>query len=500
MSKILKNTVYLYVRMIIVLAVSLYTSRIILNSLGIVDYGIYNLVSGIVVSFSFITTTLSNTSMRYYSIELGLCNKDALTRLFNINFHLYFILSIIFIFAVELVGIYMVNNILDIPVDRLTTAKVLLQFSILTCVLQIMQTPFVSAMIATEKMSIYGYIGIVEAAGKLFISFLLLYTSSDRLIFYGGSLFVMSLIIFFIYYVYSIRNIDFCEFRGVKDITLLKNIVSFSGWSLLESLADIFSIQGINILLNVFIGIVVNAAAGVANQVTSLVWSFVSNFQTAFKPQITKFYSQGDKDGYTRLMFQSSKLSFFLYFVLVLPLFINLPILFELWLVEVPPFAIGISRIVLVNLILGTLAVPIHVLVQAKGQVKEYQIRVTSIMLLTLPFSYIVLKYGLSPYWVFAGRGCVSLLAHVSRVLFLKKEIGVSSSLYIGKVIFPMLLSAIIAIIPTYIIYIVTDGYTQLFTSSLASLLFSTTIFYLLGLDEIERNYVKSIIKKFVRI
>lgn len=498
MSKILKNTTFLYFRMIVVLVVSLYTSRVILDSLGIVDYGIYNLVSGIVVSFSFITTTMSNTSMRYYSIELGRRNKDALTRLFNINFQLYTLLSVVFIIIVEVVGIYMLNNVLDIPINRLNTAKILLQFSIFICVLQIIQTPFVSAMIATEKMSIYGYIGIVEAIGKLFISFLLLYAVSDRLILYGGSLLVMHLIIFLIYYVYSCKKIDFCEFRRVKDIPLLKNIVNFSGWSLLESLADIFSIQGINVLLNVFIGIVVNAAAGVANQVSSLVWSFISNFQTAFKPQITKYYAQGDKASYTRLMLQSSKLSFFLYFILALPLFINLPKLFELWLVEVPTYSIGIARIVLINLILGTLAVPIHVLVQAKGQVKKYQIHVTSIMLLNFPLAYIVLRYGFSPYWVFAVRGFVSLLAHISRILFLRKEIGVSSSMYLRKVISPMLLSAIVTLIPTCVIYMMTDGYAQLILSSLSSILFSSGIFFLLGLEDYEKVYVKSIIKNFI--
>ena len=476
--------------MIVVLAVSLYTSRVILDGLGVEDYGIYNVVAGLVVSFSFITTTLSATSMRYYSLEIGRDNTEGLIRLFNTNIQIFCIVSVAFLLFAETVGLYLMYHILNIPDERFSAAIVLFQLSVISCILQILQTPFSAAIIASERMSFFGYIGIIEALLKLTISVIICNTVFDRLIYYGILLMAMYLIILIIYIIYAKKKIAFCCFKKVRDSKLFKGIFSFSGWSLFESIADILSIQGISVLLNVFYGVIVNAAAGVAAQVTSVVWGFISNFQTAFKPQMIKYYSQGDKDNYERLLFQTSKFSYFLYFIVAAPVFINLPLLFELWLKHVPDYSLDISRVVLINLFVGTLAAPIWVLIQAQGSVQKYQYSVTSIVLLNLPFAFLALELGFSPVFVYITRGIVAGLCHLSRIIFMKKQLNIGIRLYVSKVIVPLSICTMLAAIPPLITYSVTTGFTQLFLSTIVSLLTDILVFYFIGLTKGERQVV----------
>ena len=435
--------------------------------------------------------------MRYYSLEIGKQNFKELVKLFNLNIQIYVLVSGLFLIIAETIGLYLMYNVLQIPQERFNAALILFHLSVLSCVTQILLTPYSAAIIAKEQMSFYGYIGIVEALSKLIIAIIICNTSFDKLIIYGGLLLLMYILLLIIYACYSKKNISFCRYKFVKDKEKLKGILSFSGWSLFESVTDILSIQGISLLLNVFIGVVINAAAGIASQVVSVVWGFICNFQTAFKPQIIKYYSVGDRDNYVRLLYQTSKLSFFLYYVIALPLVCNLPVLLSIWLQEVPDYSVNISRVVIINLIFGTLSAPIWILIQAQGNIRKYQLYVTSVMLLNFPFAFILLLLGFNPVVIFISKGFVAFLTYISRLAFLKKQFDISIKEYLLKVVKPLLFCSMLAALPTLLVYYLTSDYTQLLISTFVSLIFNILLFYFVGLDSGEKAVIKLYARRF---
>ncbi len=322
-KQIAKNTSLLYFRMLITMIVTLYTSRIVLNTLGIEDFGIYNIIGGVIILFTFLNVAMSNTTQRFLSFELGRNDMEQLKKTFSMSMTAHISIALIVFLLSETVGLWFINTQLNIPAERMNAANWVYQFSILTFVFQIIRVPYNASIIAYERMSFYAYISIIEVILKLAVVFLLQKGGFDKLIFYSILLFIVSIIILYAYKVYCNKKFKISRYYFFWDGSLYKNIMSFSGWSLMGSVASISANQGINILLNIFFGVAVNAAMGIANQVNGALNSFVVNFQTAFKPQIVKSYAEGDKKYLTQLILQTSKFSFFLFFIVSIPILLN---------------------------------------------------------------------------------------------------------------------------------------------------------------------------------
>ena len=314
---IAKNTLMLYFRMILTMLVSLYTSRIVLNTLGVEDYGIYNIVGGVVILFSFFNNAMSNATQRFLSFELGQNNSVQLKRTFSMIINVHIGIAFLIFLLAETVGLWFLNTHINIPTERMKAANWVYQFSIFTFLINIIRVPYHATIVAYEKMSFYAYLSIIEVLLKLGVVFLIQISPLDKLIFYGFLIFVVSVLILLVYKIYCNKNFDAANYNFFWDTKLFKTLISFSGWSLFGSAANVSSKQGTDILLNIFYGVMVNAAMGIANQVNNAVNGFVQNFQTAFKPQIVKSYAANETDYLIRLIFQTSKFSFFYFIVLL---------------------------------------------------------------------------------------------------------------------------------------------------------------------------------------
>ena len=340
-NKIVKNTVILYVRMFFTMLVSLYTTRVVLTTLGIEDYGIYNIIGGIIIMFSFINNAMTIATQRFLAYELGLQDFEKLKKTFSMSMTAHISIALLIIILSETVGLWFVNNQLNIPGNRMYAANWVYQFTILTFTLNVLQVPYNASVIAHEKMTFYAYLSVIEVSLKLIIVFLLQYGGFDILIFYSILVSCVSIIILLTYKTYCTKKFESCNYHFFWDSEMYKKLLSFLSWSLLGNVSLISAYQGVNIMLNIFIGVTINAAMGIANQVTAALNGFVGNFQTAFKPQIIKSFASGDHEYLMKLIFSTSKISFFLLFILAAPIIFNMDIILDLWLKNVPEYAKG---------------------------------------------------------------------------------------------------------------------------------------------------------------
>lgn len=420
-STIARNTVFLYIRMLILMVVSLYTSRVVLDTLGIEDFGIYNVVGGIVVLFTFINNSMVTSTQRYLTYEIGRDNKERTQQIFSISLNLHIIIATIILILSETIGLWFLNSIIQYPPERTVAIHVLYQFSVLTTFVKIIRTPFSAVIISFEKMSFYAYLSVFEALLQLGVVFVLSVIPYDRLIMYGVLLFIVAIIIDLCYYVYCIKNFDICSYVSCKDVSLYKQLLSFSGWSLLGSMANIGANQGLSLMLNVFWGVTVNAAYAIATQVNGAVSSFVSSFQTAFNPQIVKAYAVNDMKYFLKLIMTTSKYSYLLLFVLVLPIYICCPEVLSLWLDEVPAYSVELCRLMLIFSLLDAIQGPLWFSVQATGKIKVYQILMSILILSSLPIAYMCLKHGCSPESVLVVRCLINFITLFVRIWYLKR-------------------------------------------------------------------------------
>ena len=391
-KRIAKNTLLLYARMLLLLAVSLYTSRIVLATLGIEDYGLYNVVGGIVVMFTFISKAMGNSTSRYITFALGKGDKAELKNVVGVSFFIHWILAGVILVLAETVGLWFLYNKMVIPEARMTAAFWVYQFSVVSCMVSIISVPFNSMIIAHEKMGAFAFISILDAVLKLLIVYLIQISSFDKLIFYAALLLGVMILDRLIYQVYCHRHFE--EARNIKyqKSGLVKQMTSFAVWSLVGNLSYVCYTQGLNILLNMFFGPAVNAARGVAVQVESVINGFVTNFQTAVNPQITKSYAADEKGRVRDLLFLSSKFSFYLLLILCLPVFLEAPAILGLWLVEVPDHTVNFIRLLILIMMAQSLHNPVSMIKSATGQIKAYQLIIGGILLLIIPISYVALN------------------------------------------------------------------------------------------------------------
>ena len=446
-KRIAKNTLMLYVRMLFSMIVSLFTSRVVLQTLGVEDYGIFNVVGGVITMFTFINAAMVSSTQRYLNFELAKGNSQRLRSVFNTSLQIHGLIAIAIIVLGETLGLWFVLNKLVIPESRMTAALWVYQCSILACSVNIMSAPYNADIIAHEKMSAFAYISILEVSLKLLIVYLLVVSPIDKLIAYAILTLSVQLLIRFIYSHYCHKHFEesYIEFNVNK--VLFKEMSGFAGWSFFGNLAAILYTQGLNMMLNIFFGPVVNAARGIAVQVQSAVQQFVSGFQTALNPQITKNYAVGNLEQMHNLMFRSARFSFLLLFFLSLPVLLETDFLLTVWLKNVPDNAVIFTQIMICISLIYTTSNPCVIANQATGKVKVYQMVVGGILLTILPISYILLKLGAPAYSVFIVHFCVETVAQFSRMFMLRKLINLPLWQYMKNIYIPIICTVAVAVI-----------------------------------------------------
>lgn len=422
------------------MGVSLFTSRIILNTLGVEDFGTYNLVGGIVVMFSFINTAMLGATQRFLNFEMAKNSDEAVNKVFCVSMNAHILIILVIIFLSETLGLWFLNYKLNIPGDRMFASNIVYQFSLLAFCFNILKVPYNASVIAYEKMSFYAWISIVEVILKAIIVYLLLLFDYDKLILYSILVFAVSILIFLAYRYFCRRLFTSCKYRFVNDKTLFKELVSFSSWSMFGNLALIGSNQGVYMILNIFLGVAINAAMAIAAQVNMAVFSFVSNFQMAFNPQIIKTFASNDIKAHEKLVFQASKFSYYLLLILVIPILFNTAYILQLWLKIVPEYAVEFTQLMLVFSLIDALAGPFWVSMYATGKIKKYQIGVSLILFLNLPIAYLLLNQGYSPVYVIIAKIILNFILFMFRLILIQRHIKFSLIEIIKKVYLQVIL------------------------------------------------------------
>lgn len=496
-KRIAKNTLVLYVRMLFMMAVSLYTSRVVLAALGVDDFGIYNVVGGVVAMFSMISGSLSSAISRFLTFELGKGDKDKLATVFSSSVTIQIAIFAIILVCAETIGVWFLNNKMVIPESRMVAANWVFQFSVILFGVNLISVPYNAAITAHERMTAFAYISIVDALGKLGIAYAVSVSPIDRLIMYGALLLILGCIMRLIYGVYCNRHFEECHYRYVWDKELLKQMFSFAGWNFIGSSSALMRDAGVNIVLNLFCGPAVNAARGVAQQINHAVHNFSSNFMTAINPQITKSYANGDHEYMMKLIFRSSRYSFLLLMLLSLPIILNTEFILNLWLKEVPEHAVLFCQLILIFGMTESLSSPLITAMLATGKIRNYQIIVGGLQMMNLPISYLFLYLGFFPESVVVVAIAVGLCCLASRLYMLRNMIGLKSLQFITNVCLRVLSVFVIsAIVPIYIVTQMEYGLLRFFITSVACIFCSIVAIMFVGCDKSERDMVVSFIKK----
>lgn len=495
-KRIAKNTLLLYIRMFIMMFTALFTSRIVLHVLGETDYGIYNIIGGVVVLFSFLNSALLQATQRFLNFNLGKKDEKATHKIFCMSLNSYIILSGVFLILGETIGLWFVDTQLNIPENRMYAAHWVYQFSLLTFVINLIRVPYNATIIAYERMDFYAYLSLGEVVLKLIVVYLLYIATFDKLIFYSFLYALVPLLITWLYKFYCNRHFIISHYKRFWDKNLFRQLFSFSGWSLFGSLANLAASQGLNILVNIFCGVTVNTALGVANQISSNVYQFISNFQMAFNPQIVKTYAANETKRLNSLMFSASKLSYFLLFIIALPLILNMDFVLNLWLVNVPQYTAIFSKLILCFFLIEALSAPLWMFVQATGNIRNYQMLISLLIFLNFPLIYLSLNWGFPVYYVWLVRIIVGLIVFLARCIYIKSKYEFPLKQYCMQVLLPVIAVTIVSVLCTVLIWnIISGAWLQFIISCLFALGFTVMAVCLLGLNKKEKELTLNIIK-----
>lgn len=495
-KRIAKNTLFLYMRMFVILIVSLFTSRVILQVLGASDYGIYNIIGGVVVLFSFINGALTSATQRYLNFYIGRNDEKKTHDVFCMSMNIYIILSFVFLIAAETIGLWFVNTQLNIPTDRIVAANWIYQFTVFSFMLNLTRVPYNASLIAYEKMDFYAYLSLLDVALKLGIVYLLYISPVDKLIAYGFLFMCTDLVDNIIYRVYCKRKFTTANYHWIWDKGMFRELFKFSGWSLFGNAANVLAQQGLNILVNIFYGVTLNAALGIANQVASKVVQFFSNFQTAFNPQIVKYYAEGNKDEFFKLIFRTSRLSYFLMLLISFPLILKIDVILDLWLVDVPKYTGIFCQLILIFYLIEALSGPLWMSIQATGDIKNYQILMSVLIFANIPLIYVCLKTGMPVWTVWGVRIFIDVITFIVRCIYLRGKIHLPLGKYVEDVLWPVFLSTLL-VLPLPIIFeqMVENKYINFIGSISLALVCTAIITFYVGLKHTEREKIAAIIK-----
>lgn len=504
-KRIAKNTIYLYIRMLFILIVSLYTSRVILSYLGVTDYGISNVVGGFISLFAFLNTSLTGAIQRFYNYEGSKRGDDGIKDVFITSCYIQIVLAVIVVIIAETIGLWYMYNKMVIPEERFAAAMVLYQVSIVSMFFVIVQIPFSSLILSLERMNYYALVGVMDVVLKLILILLMPFFPGDKLVVFSIISLILSIVNFLLYYLYAKIIIKIPAFSlRLKDfdVRLFRSMLSFSGWNFLGTFAQVGYTQGISLVLNLFFGPVINAARGVSSQIVGALRGFSINIVVAFRPQLVDSYAKNDYQRTRTIMFLEAKACYLMVLILILPIIIDIDYILVLWLGEnVPDYAAIFTSLVLINLLVSSCNSPFSQVMHAVGDIKYFQIVTSIITIANIPISYVFLKRGCSPEMVFVVGIIISIISQIACVLIVKHYFKFSVRDYLVEVIFPCIIVTILSPLIPLIFYYTMDSsiirtVTILFTSVLSSMV-STFLF---AMNKPEREIVICKAKHYLKI
>lgn len=495
-KRIAKNTLFLYIRMFLIMAVTLYTSRVVLDVLGIEDFGIYNVVGGVVSMFAVLQGAMAVATQRFLNFELGRGDTDSLKNTFSMSLTIYGLFAIIFILVAETLGLWFLNTYMTIPENRIVAANWVFQFSVITCVNALLTAVYNASIIAHEKMSIFAYISILEVLLKLLVVFGITICSFDKLIAYSFFYLLVNIVITLLYRFYCLRNFEECQYKFSWDKILFVKLISYSGWNIFGSLCTVAKGQGLNVLLNIFFSPSVNAARAVAYQVNTAVSQFFNNFYIAVQPQIIKYYSRNEMDNMLKLVFRSSKLSFFLILFISLPIAVDTSYIIRLWLGQLPEYVVPFTRLIILITAIDAMSNPIMTTAQATGHIKLYQALIGVMTMLIVPISYIFLRNGSSPIVVFYVSVVIVFINLFLRLWIVKRLMRFPARKYIKEV---LIRSGIVALLSFILPILIRNSFKANFMNFIilccVCVLSGIVIIYTVGLNKEERKFIVETIR-----
>lgn len=497
---IAKNIVFLYFRMLLTIIVGLYTSRVILNTLGVTDYGVYNVVGGIVNMVAFLNVGMMGASQRFFNYYMGKKRSNDLKRVFCTSVITHMLIGILILIISELIGLYILNYKLNIPEGRMYAANWVLQCSIFTFCVSVFTVPFNSCVIAHEHMNVYAYVSIIEVLLKLIIVYILLMSNFDHLILYSILIFFVSILVSSIYVIYCRIKFEESHFKCLFDKKLLREMFSFAGWGMVGNMGFTLKDQGSNIILNLFLGTTVNAARGIATQVSNIINSFAGNFIMAINPQITKSYANGDNSRSRVLVYSGSKMAFYLLTIIIIPFLMNCEYILELWLGIVPEYTKLFLYFILSGALLYSLAGPVATGIMATGRVKCFQIGLALILLSELPLSYMILYLGGTPNQAMIPYPISMLCSVIWRIYLLNRYVdGYSVTYYLlNNVLRCAIVFAMCYFMSLYFCNFFHKSFISLIITSVLSIIVTVVIILVFGLNYKEKSFVVSRIKSII--
>lgn len=500
-KRITKNTMLLYIRMGVMMIISFFTARITLEALGVVDYGINNVVGGLVSMFSLISSSLSSSVSRFMTFGLGKGDKKELNTIFSTSVNIHIILAIIVVIAIETIGLWFLNNKMVIPADRLTAAHWVLQCSTFLFVLGLLSVPYNAAIIAHERMDVYAYFTLFDAFSRLAIIFAIKYYGGDRLILLAIISMIPPLIKQLYYWHYSKKNFEECTYHAVWDKRVFKEMFGFAGWNFIGASSTQMKDQGVNIAINMFTGPAVNTARGIAMQINSIIGQFIGNFIVAINPQIIKEYAANNIDRMHKLIFNGTRFTYYLFLLLSIPIFFEIETILYVWLGQVPEHTILFTRLVILLSLAEIISNTLITAQLATGKIRNYQIVVGGTQMLNFPISYILLRLGYFPEITVIVAIIISQICFFERLLFLRKIVHLPSLHYLKDVYLQLILvTALSTIVPAIMHSVIENTTLRFFTTSTVSIGITILVIYTIGLKKEEKNiairYVKKIVKK----
>jgi len=496
-KSIAKNTIFLYVRMGFIMLVTLYTSRIVLRELRVVDFGIYNLVAGFVIMFSFFGSSLSNAAQRFLNYQYGLGNENETNRVFNMGFFNFFLLSIVVVVALETFGLWFLNNKLVIPSNRLAAVNIVFQFSVFSVFITVNTYIYRAILIARENMKIYALTGVFEAVSRLVIAFMLIKANNDKLVLYSFLYMVVSVIVSLVYLLYCSKKYKECKIKFFWDSELFKQMFSFIGWNAFTSLTEAINQQGISVVLNMFFGPAINAARGISFQINNALLSFSHNIYMAARPQLIKAYAVKDMAFFFKTINLSSKFTYYLLLILAIPLVIKMDYVLGIWLTEVPNFTSIFSILIIVYTLVDSIKNPIWAAAQAVGDLKKYSLIGGVVFLFNFPIAYLLLTLDFEPQWVYVVYVFVRVIYLITIIHVIKGLIPeFDTKNYLKTVIIPIILVTILAPIIPFLINCLFEGFVSLVVVSVMSFISVLCVIYFVGISNEERFYIRTFISE----
>lgn len=499
-SRLAKNTVFLYIRMAVVLIISLYTSRVVLEILGVEDFGIYNIVAGFVSLFGFINSSLSACIQRFYNYESGRVGIRGVQNVYRISLLIELILSVFVLILIESIGLYFINHKLNIPEGRYLAANILFQLATIQLVLSMIQAPYMGIVLAREKMDFYALVSIFDVVLKLIGVYLISFQNQDYLIVYGALMTIITALNFIAYFIFS--KLKFKELKFVQNSDdnkiIFKSMFSFTGWNVFGALAMIARNQGLNVILNIFFGPLLNAARGVATQVQGAIMGFVTNISMAARPQIVESYAQENYKRSFELMYGISKISYYLCLIIALPVILNIDFLLHLWLGDnVPQYTNSFVALIITASMIDLFNQPLTILVMASGKVGKYCLLTSLTGVLVLPLAYIFMKFDMPPDYIFISGIIISTLVQIVALYVAKQVTGLKIIEYIKYVILPILVvSTVVFLLVLLFKSFICPDISNVIINSLIIILGVALVSYFVGMNSQERGIIKLFFKR----